>query len=237
MLPNTHYRSNETEAMDDFNLHGDELAVALDKIAKINQLLGGNQLTKDGIWKMIRNRDNKQVLEIVDLGCGNGDMLRTLSVWAKKKQLRFNLRGVDANAFTVGYAASLSENHEDIQYTCADILDVNFRLEPADIILFTLTLHHFTDKQILQLLKMAADEARIGIVVNDLQRSRLSYVLFGWVGKLFHLGKMNIEDGKLSILRGFRKKDLESYAIKLNHKKHSIRWKWAFRYQWIISSL
>jgi hypothetical protein len=35
--------------MDDFQLEGDELRDALDKIAKINQLLGGNKLTLLGV--------------------------------------------------------------------------------------------------------------------------------------------------------------------------------------------
>jgi hypothetical protein len=38
MALNTH-RTNESEIMDDFQLEGDELRDALDKIAKINQLL------------------------------------------------------------------------------------------------------------------------------------------------------------------------------------------------------
>jgi hypothetical protein len=49
MALNTTYRTNESEIMDDFQLEGDELRDALDKIAKINQLLGGNKLTLLGV--------------------------------------------------------------------------------------------------------------------------------------------------------------------------------------------
>jgi hypothetical protein len=48
---------------------------------------------------------------------------------------------------------------------------------------------------------------------------------------------MNDTDGKLSILRGFKRKELKALARKMNFKNYSIRWKWAFRYQWIISDL
>ena len=40
MSINTTYRTEESEIMDDFTLEGEELKDALDKIAKINQLLG-----------------------------------------------------------------------------------------------------------------------------------------------------------------------------------------------------
>ena len=46
MSINTKYRTDEPEIMDDFSLEGEELRDALDKIAKINQLLGGNKCRK-----------------------------------------------------------------------------------------------------------------------------------------------------------------------------------------------
>ena len=49
MALNTKHRTNELEIMDDFSMEGEVLRDALDKIAKINQLLGGNQLTLQGV--------------------------------------------------------------------------------------------------------------------------------------------------------------------------------------------
>jgi hypothetical protein len=44
---------------------------------------------------------------------------------------------------------------------------------------------------------------------------------------------MTKEDGLISVLRAFKKADLEKITEKLNAKS-TIQWKWAFRYQWII---
>ena len=73
-----------------------------------------------------------------------------------------------------------------------------------------------------------------GIIVNDLQRSKLAYRLFQMIIFIFRLEKMTAKDGLISILRGFKKEDLEKYSNALSLKKFSIEWKWAFRYQWII---
>jgi hypothetical protein len=35
-------------------------------------------------------------------------------------------------------------------------------------------------------------------------------------------------------LRGFKRDELIGFSEKLNLKKYSIQWKWAFRYQWIV---
>jgi hypothetical protein len=79
MALNTTYRTNESEIMDDFQLEGDELRDALDKIAKINQLLGGNKLTLLGVKELIADNPKTAKITIVDVGC-NGDMLRLLPI-------------------------------------------------------------------------------------------------------------------------------------------------------------
>jgi heme/copper-type cytochrome/quinol oxidase subunit 2 len=45
---------------------------------------------------------------------------------------------------------------------------------------------------------------------------------------------MSREDGLISILRGFRKLELEQFSKQMQFKNYTIQWKWAFRYQWII---
>jgi SAM-dependent methyltransferase len=236
MSVNTRYRSEATEIMDDFNLEGAALEQALLSIARINRFLGGNKLTADGVEKIVREQPGK-VYHITDMGCGNGDMLRALAELARKKNYQFSLTGIDANGFTIDNARSLSKDYPEISYHCADILDPDFETEPCDIILFTLTLHHFTNEEILSLLQKAKVIARSGIVINDLERSRLAYFLFALMSSVFRLNYINKTDGRLSILRGFKKPDLVALARKLNLKKYTIRWKWAFRYQWIITDL
>jgi 2-polyprenyl-3-methyl-5-hydroxy-6-metoxy-1,4-benzoquinol methylase len=64
--------------------------------------LGGNRLTLKG--KELLNNLKKVEIVIVDVGCGNGDMLRTLADFGKNN-LQFQLLiGIDANNFTVKHA-------------------------------------------------------------------------------------------------------------------------------------
>jgi SAM-dependent methyltransferase len=112
MALNTTHRTNESEIMDDFQLEGDELRDALDKIAKINQLLGGNKLTLLGVKELIADNPKTEIT-IVDVGCGNGDM-RTLADYGLQHNIKFNLIGVDANNFTVKHAINLSKMYPNI---------------------------------------------------------------------------------------------------------------------------
>jgi 2-polyprenyl-3-methyl-5-hydroxy-6-metoxy-1,4-benzoquinol methylase len=237
MLVNTEFRSTADEIMDDFALEGDVLLDALDKIAKINKVLGGNTVTIEGLEKLLSHRDNGSEISILDVGCGNGDMLRTLADYAQKKGLNVQLVGMDANAFTIAYAKKLSENYNNISYICADIFDEIKQERHYDVILCTLTLHHFKDDEILKLITGFRKQAKRGIVINDLHRSKLAYYLFIAVCKVFGLNSMSKDDGLVSILRGFKRKDIVKYADKLNIDKHILHWRWAFRYQWIIPTI
>ncbi|MEL1253642.1 methyltransferase domain-containing protein [Flavobacterium sp. DGU38] len=237
MKLNTKYRTEETEIMDDFSLEGAELTEALDQIAKINQLLGGNKLTLHGLKKLLKKTDTAKTLVIADIGCGNGDMLRMLARYGKKNELTFKLIGIDANAFTIRYAKELSKEFENIEYECRDIFNPDFNSLKYDIALCTLTLHHFTSTQIEEILKQIYNNASLGIVINDLHRSKTAYRLFEMICEVFKLNDMSRQDGLVSILRGFKKKELEYFSEKLNFKNYNINWKWAFRYQWIITKI
>lgn len=231
----TKYRTEEAEIMDDFALEGEILRDALDKIASINQLLGGNALTLKGVQKLLKSTASEKEIVIVDVGCGNGDMLRSLADFGKKNNFNFRLIGIDANAFTINHAQNLSKNFSNISYECLDIFSPSFAEIKCDIVLCTLTLHHFKDQEIERLLAVFYEQARLGVVINDLHRSAVAYRLFQALCFIFQLNAMSREDGLTSILRGFKKEDLEEFSKKLNFKNDTIRWKWAFRYQWIIT--
>lgn len=236
MFVDTSQRSTAPEIMDDFLMEGEILRDALDKIASINQLLGGNKVTLQGVILLIAAQPKTNVIRITDIGCGNGDMLRTLADYAKKKKLNFELTGIDANNFTIAHASSLSADYPNINYQCADIFEELDKPKTTDIVLCTLTLHHFKDEEIVALLKSFQNNAKLGFVINDLQRSAIAYYLFKALCFVFRLNYMSREDGLVSILRGFKKEDLVSFSERLSFKNYLIRWKWAFRYQWIVKT-
>lgn len=235
MLIDTTCRSSASEQLDDFSLSGIELNKALDKIASINRLLGGNQVTLSGVITLMKSVTVDRAFKIIDIGCGNGDMLRALAVYARKKGLCFELTGIDANAAAIKYAIALSQEFPEIKYVCSDFL-TSAGQEKYDIVLCTLTLHHFSNDQIEGLLTIFKQKALLGIVINDLHRHRLAYYLFKMICFVFNLSELSRNDGLVSILRGFKRKDLNKFS---QHIKSTvtIRWKWAFRYQWIIPTL
>ncbi|WP_432712518.1 methyltransferase domain-containing protein [Pedobacter sp.] len=231
----TTFRSEEPELMDNFAMEGEVLRDALDKIASINKLLGGNKVTLQGVQYLLKE-SQLQTVKILDVGCGNGDMLRSLAEYALKKGLHFELYGIDANPFTISHAQHLSTAYPNLHFICKDIFQQQHSSDKYDIILCTLTLHHFKDDEILKLLQYFKQQSTLGFVINDLHRSALAYYLFKALCFVFRLNYMSRDDGLISILRGFKREDFLLFSKQLHFKHFLLKWKWAFRYQWIVTT-
>lgn len=215
-------------------MKGELLRDTLDKLGSINKWLGGNRITIDGIEQLLKGKPKNKTYTIIDLGCGHGDILRLVADFGRKQGYDFELIGIDANQDAIDYANELSENYPELTFRNEDIFSKEFQNIEFDIALTTLFLHHFKEEEILKVLSNLSTKATLGVVVNDLQRSEIAYGLFKLLGVVIS-NYMIKQDGLTSILRAFKREDLERISNKLNLKSQ-IRWKWAFRYQWLIFS-
>lgn len=225
------------EIMDDFDLEGEMLSEALVDLAWVNRWLGGNQVSIQGIQDWIE-KFGQQVtgpIRIADIGCGGGDTLRAIANIAKKKGWNIELTGIDANAFTIDFAQKASESHPEINFVQADVLAESCRLEDYDLLLCGLFLHHLTNEELDALLSRAKSAGVAGMVVNDLQRNPLAYFGFNLVSLIQRPSDMAKQDGLVSILRGFRRRELVAFMNTHKVPFYNIRWKWAFRYLLVFS--
>jgi 2-polyprenyl-3-methyl-5-hydroxy-6-metoxy-1,4-benzoquinol methylase len=228
----TNERTDQEEMMDDFTIGGELLRDTLDKLEKINRWLGGNLVTVNALKKVLKKHPKEQEITIVDIGCGHGDILRDVAKFGRKKGYKMKLLGVDANPTAMEYANELSEDFNELTFQTEDIFSNDFKKREFDIVLSTLFLHHFKEEQLVSFLTSTLKQTKKAIIVNDLHRHKLAYYLFMLLS-LFIKNKMIINDGLISVLRGFKRKDLVRISQKLNTKPQ-IDWKWAFRFQWII---
>jgi hypothetical protein len=126
----------------------------------------------------------------------------------------------------------MSEAFPEISFRHCDVFSEEFKSIDYDIVLSSLFLHHFNDDELMTFLPKVLKRASIGIIVNDLHRHPLAYYLFRLLCLVIP-NKMVTEDGLTSILKGFKRKELVKLS-KIIGANYELRWKWAFRYQWII---
>ena len=231
-MVDTKHRSKEIEIMDDLDISGDLLINSLDQLARINKWLGGNKITIDGLKNILENQPKNKTISIVDLGCGNGDMLRKVAKFGRNNGYKFQLLGIDANQATIDYANKLSTDFPEITFSKEDVLGKEFETHKYDIAMCTLFLHHFEDAVALKFVQTLVENSTIGVLINDLHRHKMAYSLFNIITSGIK-NKMTREDGLTSILKAFKREDFERFSKEIKHKS-TITWRWAFRYQWII---
>ena len=176
----------------------------------------------------------QQSYTILDMGCGNGSMLREVVILGRAMGVEMEAIGIDLSEKGLAIAKAASSDFPEIRYLKQDILALDPDDLNCDILLCTLTMHHFYDENIPTFLGQFAKLARIGIVINDLQRSSLAYHLFKGFSAIFIRTEIAKHDGLISIKSGFTKSELEGFAKDLPSVQHQIKWKWAFRYVWVM---
>jgi 2-polyprenyl-3-methyl-5-hydroxy-6-metoxy-1,4-benzoquinol methylase len=232
LIINTTQRTKETEIMDDFSLRGPVLHDTLRKLSLINKWLGGNEVTISGLKKLLLRHPKNKSISILDLGCGGGDTLRVVSKFGRKAGYSFELTGIDANPDVIEYAKSQAIDDEHINFLACNIFSREFKLLDYDLVICSLFLHHFDEEQLFELLTFILRKTSMGILVNDLHRNSIAYLLFKSLG-MFISNEMVVKDGLTSIRRGFKYEELKQLSERIE-SDYEISWKWAFRYQWLI---
>lgn len=229
-MPDFSRRSKEEEMMDDFSLSHQIINPIMDELEVVNKLLGGYSVFFDA-FKRLKLRDT---MVVSDWGCGGGDSLRVLAKWARRKKLKLKFVGVDATASAIGYAKEKAANFPEVSFIHANVLSETLKENQFDIVVSSLFTHHFEDESWIELIQKMLSCSRYAVVVNDLHRHWFAYHSIGVLTQLFSNSEMVKHDSKLSVLRGFKKKELTELLRKAGISNYSLKWKWAFRWQLII---
>lgn len=138
---------------------------------------------------------------LMDVGFGQGDMLRRIARWAKRRDIAVDLVGIDLNPGSAEAARTVTPPHMPIEYRTGDYAA---QPTPFDFVVSSLVAHHMTDDQLRDFIRYMERMALRGWLINDLHRLRLPYQGFPLLARLLGVHRIVREDGQLSISRAFR---------------------------------
>jgi len=228
-MPNYKNRSTQLELMDGEISDKMELFVNLRELEKINRLTGGPKLGFQQISRMLKGRTEE--IHIVDIGFGAGDMLVYLLENAHTLRCPIRLTGVDLMPETLEYVQQYyPELPNRVTLEICDYKDWFAAGNIADIVTANLFCHHLSDTELTEFFKKVSQNIQIGAVFNDLHRHPLAYYGIKIPTQLFSKSRFTKNDAPLSVLRGFKRFELEKLLLDAGVKNYRIQWKWAFRY-------
>ena len=192
-------RADAEELMDADDLDPAVYAAVVGDLAEVNRVTMAARPTLAFLERAARGTDH---LRVLDVGFGDGDMLRTVARWAAKRRIAVDLVGVDLNPRSAPAAAAHTPAGLPIRYATGDYADQAG--QGWDVILSSLVAHHMTHAQLVAFLRFMDREARRGWLVNDLHRHRFAHAGFPLLAALARWHPIVRHDGQLSVARSYR---------------------------------
>jgi SAM-dependent methyltransferase len=205
-MPDFSTRSTEAEWMDG-PVDEKVLHRNLREIHRLNKGMGIY-----GYWgKMLKKQlELKGGKRIAELGCGSGLGLVELSRKFEVEPLEW--LGIDWNSYLINQAKQYTES--GINWIEGDALQALKEIDQSvDWAIGTLFLHHIDAQALPNFLNQLKPLVRTGLIFEDLERGPFSYYGFRILSEILGLSAISKHDGALSVLRSFRKRELESVFL------------------------
>ena len=221
------YRSDEKELLDEFNSSTELLFKNLKELDILNRTTGGHVLSLKGIKQLIT--DHHKTYHVVDLGCGSGDSLKAMAVWARRNKYKVRLTGVDLNPEVIDYLKIHCSDYPEISGVVSGYHEY-LNAESIDIVHCSLFCHHLSDEELLELFSHFRQHVGTGFIINDLQRQWLAYYSAWFFTRLLNGTSLSKNDGPVSVLRGFKQEELVSLLNMADIRDYSLRKERLFRF-------
>ena len=190
-----------SERVDDPGADPVVLEASLAQVSAVNRFLGGDRGLRWALRPLIVGRDE---LRVLDVGSGDGTSLMRLASWASGKGCTIRGLALDLHGVACRLARGNLPGRSGMHVVQGDALRLPFASRTFDVVIATLTLHHFADEPALEVLRELGRVARERVVVSDLQRSWGAYLGSRLLAATVWRGNpYTRHDGPVSVGRGF----------------------------------
>ena len=194
-------RTIADEMMDADDLDPAIYARVLTDLAKVNTLTMARRPTL-GFLDRVLKAHGSAPLKILDVGFGDGDMLRAIHRWGQRRGVTLTLVGIDLNPKSAAIAQAATPPDMAIDYRTGDYEALGGA--GFDVILSSIVAHHMNDAELLTFLSFMEAEARVAWLINDLHRHAFAYFGYPLLATLMRWHPIVRHDGRLSIARSYR---------------------------------
>lgn len=174
----------------------------LSHLRALNRTLGAYRGVLLGLDRFIREKKSVH-FTLLDVGTGSADIPLAIVRWARARGVSVSVVALEPDPVTAGVARCLTKDLPEISIVRGDARYPPFASASFDFVLASQLLHHFSEPDIVGLLRTWSCLAQRGILVSDLIRHPLAYFSIRLLTLLFTRNEMTRTDAPLSIRRAF----------------------------------
>jgi 2-polyprenyl-3-methyl-5-hydroxy-6-metoxy-1,4-benzoquinol methylase len=201
-----HRRTDLTELMDRHDVDLERLFRTYDGFRVINPLLARWRPIYRSHIKPVLARDPQKVHTLLDIGCGGGDVMESLSRYAAKDGFKLSVTGIDPDVNAEAYLRLRNPNVH-IHFRKASSSQLVMERLKFDFVISNHVMHHLDDVSLTSLANDANALTRNMVLFNDIERSDLAWLVFNMTWPFFWRSFIT-PDGLMSIRRSFIKSEL-----------------------------
>ncbi len=146
---------------------------------------------------------------LLDIGCGSGDVARSLALWAQQDGFSLAVTAIDPDGRAYEFA-SQARRVEGVTYRQAHSSELVREGRTYDVVISNHILHHLDAGQLEGVLRDSESLSNSLALHNDLKRSNVAYLLFAAGFWPLGLGSYIWGDGLTSIKRSYTAAELAS---------------------------
>jgi len=227
-------RSLEKEMMDLPDQPKELLQQDLRNLTIINRYLGGYRSVMRAVARLVEEQKLAR-FSLLDVGAGSGDIPARIATRIRKKRIAARLVAIETEPVTVAVAAEKTRDYPEISLVQGDAMALPFRAASFDFVLASQLLHHFSEDNVVTLLRTWSKVARRTIIVSDLVRHPLAYYGIRAITRLFTRNVMTLTDAPLSVWRAFTMAEWRELFRRADVGQFEIFWVFPFRVMALIS--
>ena len=234
ILPGMTDRDTQPEIMDQPGLETFQHHKALRGLSRINWISRSDAILWEPIRRLAEARPG-QPIRVHDIATGGGDVPIRLESRARQAGLPISFTGSDISPLAIDFARDEARRKDArVNFFQLDALQ-NPLPTDYDIITCSLFLHHLRIDQAEHLLRTMARAARSMVLINDLIRSRLGYLLAYLGTRFLSTSYVVHQDGMKSVRAAFTVPEAEQLARRagMQDASFSRHWPARFRLQWL----
>jgi ubiquinone/menaquinone biosynthesis C-methylase UbiE len=201
-------RRNEMELLDETGHDPVELAQNLRDIRRVNRLLGGTSTVLRHLPRLLDQVPATQMASILDLATGSADIPLAIADWAAKHGRAVEIVASDSSDEILDVARPNVAGRSNVSLAKYDARAVPLPDQQFDIVLCSLSLHHFDPDDAVAVLREMVRLARIGFILNDLRRGRFGFVAAWAAARLTTTNRLTRNDAPLSVRRAYTPAEL-----------------------------
>ena len=227
-------RADTPELMDADDLPAHRYAQVLRDLARVNIVTRAAAPTLRWLDAVTRAGPTT----ILDVGFGQGDMLRAIARWARARGRIVTLHGVDINPRSAPIARGCTAPGDAITYHTGDAAAVVAMMPaPPDVIISSLVAHHLTDADLVEFLRWMERTAQRGWFINDLHRHPLAWWGYRVLAAVMRVDPIVRHDGALSVRRAFVRREWDDLAAAAGIPVGAMTVHWSLPFRWAVGRM